>query len=93
VNVGDLYTQDQRQARGLDALLVCLGDHARVRDHSDVGQMVGGHRLLNDRQHRLGLDFVPFEGADHEGEPVLPGGVGIRAPQNQRLRTDSGYRR
>jgi hypothetical protein len=32
-----------------------LGDHPCVRDDGDVGQPVGGHGLLDDRQHRLGL--------------------------------------
>jgi site-specific DNA recombinase len=72
-DVGDLHAQDERQPGGLDRLLVGLGDHAGVRDDGDVGQPVGGHELVDDRQHRLGLGLVPFKGADHEGEPVLPG--------------------
>ena len=37
------------------------------------GQLVGGHELLDDRQHGLGLGLVALEGGDHEREPVLPG--------------------
>ena len=72
-DVGDLHAEDERQARGLDRLLVRLGDHPRVRDDGDVGQPVGGHELLDDRQHGLGLGPVALEGGDHQREPVLPG--------------------
>ena len=58
---------------GLDRLLVRLGDHPRVRDDRDVRQAVGGHELLDHRQHRLGLGPVPLEGGDHQREPVLAG--------------------
>ena len=72
-DVRDLHAEDERQARGLDRLLVRLGDHARVRDHGDIRQVVGGHELLDHRQHRLGLGPVALEGRDHEREPVLAG--------------------
>ena len=72
-DVGDLHAEDERQAGGLDGLLVRLGDHARVGDDRDVGQLVGGHELPDDRQHGLGLGPVALEGGDHEREPVLPG--------------------
>jgi hypothetical protein len=60
-DVGDLHAQDERQAGGLDRLLVGLGDHARVGDDGDVGQAVGGHELLDDRQHGLRLCAVAFK--------------------------------
>ena len=72
-DVGDLHAQDERQARGLDGLLVRLGDHPRVGDHGDVGELVRGHELPDDRQHGLGLGLVSLERGDHQREPVLPG--------------------
>jgi hypothetical protein len=72
-DVGDLHAEDERQPGGLDRFLVRFGDHARVRDDGDVGQVVGGHELLDDRQHRLGLGLVALEGGDHQREPGLVG--------------------
>ncbi len=49
-DAGDAHAQDERQPGGLDRLLVGLGDHARVRNHSDVEQLAGGpstRRLSN----------------------------------------------
>jgi hypothetical protein len=48
-DVGDFHPEDERQASGLDALLVRLGDHARVRDDRDVRELVRGHELPGDR--------------------------------------------
>ena len=71
-DVGDLHAEDERQSRGLDRLLVRVGDHPRVGDHGDVRQPVGGHELLDDREHGLGLALAALEGREHEREPVLP---------------------
>ena len=81
-DVGDLHAEDERQARGLDGLHVRVGDHARVRDDGDVGQLVGGHELLDDRQHRLRLGPVALERGDHQREPGL---VGQQADGDLRL--------
>jgi hypothetical protein len=72
-DVGDLHAEDERQALGLDGLLVGLGDHPGVCDDGDIGQLAGSHERLDGRQHRLGLGLVPLKGADHERKPVLPG--------------------
>jgi hypothetical protein len=61
------------KARGLDRFLVRLGDHASIRDDRDVGEPSGGHELIDDGQHGLGLGLVALERADHEREAVLPG--------------------
>jgi hypothetical protein len=50
-----------------------LGDHPGVGDDGDVGEAVGGHELLDDREHRLGLGPVALERGDHEREPVPAG--------------------
>jgi hypothetical protein len=42
-NVRDLHAEDERQPGGLDRLLLRPGDHARVRDHGDIGQPVSRH--------------------------------------------------
>src|ERR1019366_1760986 len=42
-DVRDLHAEDERQARGIDGLLVRLGDHPGVRDDRDVEQPVSGH--------------------------------------------------
>jgi site-specific DNA recombinase len=68
-DVGHFHAEDERQACGLDRLHVRVGDHARVRNDRDVGELVGGHELLDDRQHRLGLGPVALEGREHEREP------------------------
>jgi hypothetical protein len=81
-DVGDLHAEDERQACGLDRLHVRVGDHARVRNDRDVGELVGGHELLDDRQHRLGLGPVALEGRQHEREPGL---VGEQADRDLRL--------
>jgi hypothetical protein len=46
-DVGDLHPENERQALGLDGLLVGLGDHPGVRDDGNVGQPVGGHEGMS----------------------------------------------
>jgi site-specific DNA recombinase len=60
-NVRDLHGQDERQARGLDLLLIGLGHHARVRHDRDVGQAVRSHEGFDHRQHGLRLRLVALE--------------------------------
>jgi len=50
-DVRDLHSEDERQARGLDLLLIGLAHHAGVRDDRHVRQVVSGHERLDDRQH------------------------------------------
>jgi len=63
--VGDPCAQDERQPGVLDRLLVGVGDHPRVRDHGDIGELVGGHERDDDREHRLGLRLVALKRLDH----------------------------
>ena len=81
-DVRDLRAEDERQARGLDRLLVRLGHHAGIGDDGHVGQLVRGHERLDDRQHRLGLGPVALERGHHEREPV---GAGEQADGDLRL--------
>jgi hypothetical protein len=39
---GDAGTEDKRQACGLNSDRIVLRDHPGIRDHGDVGQLVGG---------------------------------------------------
>jgi len=72
-DVRDPHAEDERQARGLDGLLVRLAHHPGIGHDGDVRQAVRGHERLDDRQHRLGLGLVPLKRADHEREPVGAG--------------------
>ncbi len=81
-HLGDLHAEDERQPGVLNRLLVRVGDHAGVRDDGDIGQLVGFHERLDDREHRLGLGLVSLEGLDRQGEP---GGVGEQADGDLRL--------
>ena len=68
-DVGDTGTEDERQPGVLDRLLVSLGDHPRVRDYGDVGELVGSHERGDDRQHGPGLGLVALKRLDHQREP------------------------
>ena len=62
--------EDERQPAGLQRDLVGLRDHARIGDHGDIGQPVGGLEGIDDRQHGGGLGLVALE--------RLPPSTGIR---------------
>jgi hypothetical protein len=72
-DLGDALAEDERQPGRLDLFLVRLAHHARVGDHGDVGELVGGHEGLDHRQHGLGLGLVPLERRHHQREPALVG--------------------
>jgi len=81
-HVRDARPEDERQAGVLDRLLVGRGDHAGVRDHGHVGELVSLHEGLDDGEHRGRLRLVAFKGADHQRKPA---GVGEQADGDLRL--------
>jgi hypothetical protein len=53
----------------LDIGQVDLAHHAGVGDHGHPGDPMRGHEPLHQRDHRLGLGPVAFEGVDHQRHP------------------------
>jgi len=72
-HLGDALAEDERQPGRFYLDLVGLAHHPRIGHDRDVGQLVGGHEGLDDRQHGLGLGLVPLKRRHHQREPALVG--------------------
>jgi hypothetical protein len=62
--VRDAGAQDERQPGSLQGDLVGFGDHARIGDHRDISELVGGLERVDHGQHGRGLGAVAFECLD-----------------------------
>jgi len=72
---GIFISEDERQGRSLDLFLIGLAHHAGVRDDRDIGQLVGGHEGLDDRQHGLFSALLPSSADTMSGKLSWPVGT------------------